>query len=492
MNIKRKLFWDLIIRYIMFLFASVAVTALFIGLMIVSLVQVMEKYPDAVADLNIYFNNIEYDGRTAELRLPTEIEPDAWVEILKDNQVVHVEGNKLDEKYAYSQDDLARIANNVDQISSAEKFVYEYIPFTGADGENYTLLYKRAKISSGVFRFGTAFPDSVKGTEFERELSGRIRAYFAAFASLVILLIVLFSRTTFRKIMTPLKEINRGLKRIMTGDYSTRMDFTGNSEFEEIRDAFNVMAGRLAAAEEENRAIAQSKKRMLLDISHDLRTPVTTIQGYAEALRNGLVENEEQKKKYLNYIFEKSKVVTNLVDRLFKYSKLETSVYDLNRKTADLAEFMRNVVISFYGELESKGFGLDIQIPERKVLFSFDSTELERALNNIIGNIIRYNPARTTLSVELNEKDDIIQLIVGDDGVGISEDISGIVFNALVRGDNARKTDGGTGLGLAIAKKIIELHGGSIRLETSPGCGTRFIITFRMHGEHKDRQIEGE
>lgn len=480
MKIKRKLYWDLIIRYIMFLLAAVVITGMSLGTFVFLLLGLISDHPDEAQNLSIYFKNIEYDDRTKELGLPAEIEGDSWVEILQDNEVIHIEGNKQDDKMAYSQEELAIIANNADEIASEGNFSYEYIPFTGIDGESYTLLYKstRDKSGNGVFKVGWNLPESMQGTDFERELSTRSKLIFSIFVSLVIILVLLFSRITSRKIITPLKEMDKGLKSVMNGNYSARMDFKGSHEFEEIRDAFNYMTERLQIAEEENRAIAESKKRLLLDISHDLRTPATTIQGYAEALCNDMVESEEDKKKYLSYIYEKSRIVTNLVDRLFKYTKLESSVYDLNKKENDLAEFLRNVVISFYGELDDKGFELDIRIPENKILFDFDEIELRRALDNIIANIIKYNDRHTTLCVDLSETDKKIQMIVGDDGVGISEEIRGSIFNALVRGDNARKSDGGTGLGLAISKKIIELHGGSIELESELEKGSRFIISF--------------
>ena len=478
MKIFKKLYWDLIIKYITFLVTSIIVTGLFLGILLTFVMTSMSEHPEVVKDLHLYFNNIEYDDREKELNLPAEIEENAWVEIVKDNRVVHVEGTKLDDRQEYTQEDFALIANNVDELTEAEEYTYEYIPFTGEDGEDYILLYKKVKEGSGLFKVSFGLPENVQGTDFERDLSVRVGFSLAIFITIIVGLLLLFGRVTSRKIMSPLREMNEGFKRIMKGDYSTRLDFEGNFEFEEIRDAFNYMTERLEKAELENKAISESKKRLLLDISHDLRTPTTTIQGYAEALQSGMVENEEDKKKYLSYIHEKSKVVTNLVDTLFKYTKLESSVYDLNKMEADLAEFLRNVVISFYGELEDKCFNLDISIPEDEVNFSFDQVELERALDNIIGNIIKYNRKDTTLTVSLSENDEGIELVIGDNGIGISEEIKDSLFNALVRGDNARKSDGGTGLGLSISKKIIELHGGSISLESEEGIGSRFIIRF--------------
>lgn len=478
MKILKKLYWDLIIKYIIFLVTSIVITGLFIGILLTFVMSSMSEHPEVVRDMNLYFNNIEYDDREKELRLPAEIEEGAWVEIVKDNRVVHVEGTKLDDRQEYSQEDFALIANNLDELTETEEYTYEYLPFTGEDGEDYTLLYKKVKEGSGVFKVGLGLPDNVQGTEFERELSVKVGFSLAIFITFIISLLLLFGRITSKKIISPLGEMNKGLKRVMDGDYTTRLDFRGNIEFEEIRDAFNYMTERLETSEAEKKSISESKKRLLLDISHDLRTPTTTIQGYAKALQSGMVESEEDRKKYLSYIYEKSRVVTNLVETLFKYTRLESSVYDLHRKEYDLAEFIRNIIISFYGELEDKSFNLDIDIPEEEVFFRFDKMELERALDNIVGNMIKYNKENTTLYVSLSETGNGIVLVIGDDGVGIAEDIKDSIFNALVRGDNARKSDGGTGLGLAISKKIIELHGGTISLDSQIGVGSRFTIRF--------------
>jgi len=277
-----------------------------------------------------------------------------------------------------------------------------------------------------------------------------------------------------------LKELNKGIQNVINGEYAESLKFKGNFEFTELRDAFNYMTKKLHMAERENKKISESKKRLLLDISHDLRTPITTIQGYTNALCNDMVEEEEKKKKYLSYIYEKSKHVTDLIEKLFKYSKLESSVYDLNMEVNNLCEFLRNVVISFYGELNNNGFKLDIDIPDEKIFYNFDKIELERAIANIIGNIIKYNPPNTNLFVHLEQNNDDIRIVIGDNGIGISKDIQDKIFNALVRGDSARKTDGGLGLGLAITKKIIELHGGSIYLQSEEGKGSKFTINLKV------------
>lgn len=494
MKFLKKLYWNLILRYIVFLLTTVIATSIFLVGTVFFILYTSSGYfalhsevEDAIKEEVIPIRSIEYDNRTKNLKLSDPIGKDTWVEIIKDNEVIFVKGNKQDNKMSYTQDELAIISNNLDELippnnvsleRNPDNISYEYIPFKGLDGDNYICLFKKPR-GKVKFEFGVIVPDSLKGTKFEKEIKMKTNALFWIFVFSIICIILLFSRLTSKKIIKPLKELNKGFQNVIRGNYSEKLDFKGSYEFEQLRDNFNYMVEKLKKAESENKRLSESKKRLLLDISHDLRTPATTIQGYAQAIANDLVDGEEKKKKYLSYIYEKSKLVTKLIETLFKYSKLESSVYDLNKEVDNLTEFLRNIIINFYGELDRKGFNLCIKIPNKKILYNFDKTELERALYNIIDNTIKYNPKNTTLTVQLEDYGDYIEVIIEDNGIGISENVQEDIFNALVRGDNSRKTDGGMGLGLAIAKKIIELHGGHISLESKIGKGTKFFIKLK-------------
>lgn len=218
MRIKKKLYWDLILRYVVFLLASILVTGLFISTLIIIVINTISEHPEVAKDLNIYFKNIEYDDRTKELNLPADIDENAWVEILKDNKVVYIKGKKQDGKMEYTQEDLALIANDVDEVMANNEFVYEYIPFTGLDGESYTFLYKKPKMNTGVFKVGFSLPTSLQGTDFEREINTKVKLVFFIFMLLISTIVMLFSRITSKKIITPLKELNKGLQSVMDGN----------------------------------------------------------------------------------------------------------------------------------------------------------------------------------------------------------------------------------------------------------------------------------
>lgn len=251
----------------------------------------------------------------------------------------------------------------------------------------------------------------------------------------------------------------------------------GSIKYKEMSENLKRTAEELEQKNREKTRLEESKKQMLADISHDLKTPITTIQGYSKVLYEGLVEDEEQTKKYLRYIYEKSIRVTSLIDELFMFSKLDSPDVPIQKEKKDICEFYREVIAEHYDIFEEKDMELDIDIPDEKIMCAFDQKLLNRALSNLLQNTNKYNPEDTKVFLTLTKNEEKIVIEVGDDGIGISEDIARTLFDPFVRGDKSRMNDEGSGLGLAITKKIIELHNGNIRVDPTPKQGkTNFII----------------
>jgi signal transduction histidine kinase len=251
----------------------------------------------------------------------------------------------------------------------------------------------------------------------------------------------------------------------------------GSIKYKEMSENLKRTAEELEQKNREKTSLEESKKQMLADISHDLKTPITTIQGYSKVLYEGLVKDEEQTKKYLRYIYEKSIRVTSLIDELFMFSKLDSPDVPIQKEKKDICEFYRGVIAEHYDIFEEKDMELDIDIPDEKIMYAFDLKLLNRALSNLLQNTNKYNPEETKVFLTLTKNEKNIVIEVGDDGIGIREDIARTLFEPFVRGDKSRMNDEGSGLGLAITKKIIELHNGNIRVDTTPIQGKiNFII----------------
>lgn len=229
---------------------------------------------------------------------------------------------------------------------------------------------------------------------------------------------------------------------------------------------FSVYMGKKIKRQEKE--VEAARQKMLADISHDLRTPITVIQGYSKAIADDVVP-EENVKKYLNTIYQKSNRLSELIGAFYDYSRLEHPEFQISPKEGDLTEYLRGYVAGKYEEFELAGYELDVDIPESPIVASFDHMELSRVFENIISNSVKHNQPPMTIYVSLErlKEKHQVRIRIGDDGDGIPEELKEHLFEPFVVGDEARSSKHGTGLGLSVAKRITEAHGGNIRLLSS-------------------------
>lgn len=282
--------------------------------------------------------------------------------------------------------------------------------------------------------------------------------------ALYIICIIGYSIWTAKKIKKPLNKIDKALGKIIDGDYSEKLNIVGVEEFVTVSNTINYLIDRLKGTEEENIKLMESKNKMLLDLSHDIKTPITSIRGFSAALYEGIVADEEQKRRYYETIYNKSERVAELVDDLFEFVKMDNVKYTLKLDTIDICEYLRQVIVSYFDEINEKKFILEINIPDEPLMLKIDSKIFKRVFVNLIENSLKYNPAGTKLMFEIRDAGRYVAIEISDDGVGIPGEIRGKIFDAFVRGDKSRVSDGGTGLGLSIAQKIVGTHGGEITL----------------------------
>lgn len=235
---------------------------------------------------------------------------------------------------------------------------------------------------------------------------------------------------------------------------------------------------RMEAAKEEMQRQYESQRNLILsDIAHDLRTPITTIGGYAKALNDGMVTDPEKCKEYLEAIENKSARMSALITLLFDYVKLGSEGFDLKLEKADLCELMRENAALLYSDVEAKNMELVVEIPEEPCMVEVDALQFSRVITNIITNAIRHNEPGTTVSLELRQDMDRVVIIISDDGDLIDIEVAEHIFEPFAVGDKSRRTKGGNGLGLSIAKKIVEMHGWKLSLyQNQWGYKKAFII----------------
>lgn len=297
------------------------------------------------------------------------------------------------------------------------------------------------------------------------------------FAGCVILLIILVGLRMVAKMRRPLVVLDEAMKGFSEGKREPVRDYKGPREFVQIIDTFNDMSDKLTKSEMEQRRLEEQKRKMLADISHDLKTPITVISGYARAIEDGLIPKEDEE-KYVRIISQKADLLEELISSFSDYSRLDHPDFQLTLEKGDLCEYFRSYMAGRYQELQLDGFGMEVDIPDERIEAVFDRMQLKRVFENIITNSVRHAGAGATIygSIRVESRQAVIEL--GDNGAGIPEEFRDHIFEPFVIGDESRKSGGGSGLGLSIAKKIVERHGGTIELiEPEKGrTGTWFRI----------------
>lgn len=369
----------------------------------------------------------------------------------------------------YSDEQLFKLASS-GEYSSENPYIGEIFPVEGTNGEHYIFLCKidRTKATHS-FMYKPNFSS-------QSDIILSLKAYGTLYLIQSILLLIgiyIYSLISSKFITTPLKNFVTSIKNFKNLDYGTRSNIKGLKELQDVQNEFNEMVIELEKVKEENKKIDESKKRLLVDISHDLKTPITSIQGFSKLLLEESITPEERE-KFLKIIYNKSVYSAVLIEDLFALSKLEDSEYKLSLKELDFNEWLRRLIVEYYGEFQNKNFNLLLNISEYSILFRFDENLMKRAISNIFNNALSHNEDYTSLKIESYLKNDNVILEIGSNDEGIDKSVSETIFEPFVKSDN---NSNGSGLGLAITKKIIEKHGGAIKLTSSECEKILFVIS---------------
>lgn len=234
------------------------------------------------------------------------------------------------------------------------------------------------------------------------------------------------------------------------------------------------------AIRKESERQTREKDLIYAAVAHDLKTPMTSVRGFAKALSDGKVKPEEQQEIF-DIICRKSDSMNDLVDTLFEYSKLGTGEYKPVMEKIDLCKLVRDIVAVNYTDLEEHGIEADIDIPDEEISINGDKNELGRALTNLVTNIYKHNPDGIKAKISVGTNDGKVLIRISDSGDQIPEGMD--IFEPFVTENSSRTAGQGTGLGLAITRRIISRHNGSITLDDSePGYTKTFVICFQIAG----------
>lgn len=242
---------------------------------------------------------------------------------------------------------------------------------------------------------------------------------------------------------------------------------------------------RINEKEKEEARQREEKRRYLMisNIVHDLKTPMTTVYGYAKALNDGVVP-EDKKSEYLDAIMAKSDRMNDVVAMLLDYVKLDSEGFTIKKERTDICELVRACCAFSFTDIEAAGDEIDVVIPDHPIFIQADNKQLSRVITNLITNAIRHNPEGTKIRVSITSESDTtasdVRVFVADSGAEIDGELTEQIFEPFVTGDASRASDAGTGLGLPLSRKICEMHGYNLKLVQNPE-----ILRYRLGEEYQ-------
>ena len=271
-----------------------------------------------------------------------------------------------------------------------------------------------------------------------------------------------------RRILAPVKALTLAARQLGQGDLSQRVQSKDKGEIGELAQAFNAMAENLERSE-------QLRRNMIADTAHELRTPLSNLKGYLEAIHDRVVKPDPDAIRSLD---EEANLLSRLVDDLQELSLAEAHELKLNYRTEDIKKLVKRAVALRQDQATTKGVSVSADLPKKLPQVNIDSRRIVQVLLNLMDNSIAHTPRGGVITIAASHMDNWVEVSVEDTGEGIPAEDLPNVFERFYRVDKSRtRATGGTGLGLAIAKSLVEAHNGKIAVESELGKGSRFTFT---------------
>lgn len=315
-----------------------------------------------------------------------------------------------------------------------------------------------------------------------RELRARSDDYLSiTYITLVVLIflsliILLFFTEVF---YIPLRKIIYATDQYAAGNMHYEFSLDSSDELGYLAATLNYMASEIARSED-------IQKKFVANVSHDFRSPLTSMRGYLEAMLDGTVP-PEMHEKYLNVVMNETDRLAKLTNSLLTLNNLNTSGMILELSDFDINNVIRNTVATFEGTCEQKKISISLILTGEEMLVHADMTRIQQVLYNLLDNAIKFSHNQSTITIETREKNNKLFVSVKDTGIGIPKDSLKMIFDRFYKTDLSRGKDKkGTGLGLSITKEIIHSHGENINVISTEGVGSEFIFTLPLSEEDDD------
>lgn len=278
----------------------------------------------------------------------------------------------------------------------------------------------------------------------------------------------------------PIREINAMTEKIVGGDFSARYDVSGiyDEDVLKVINSFNKMANEFENLE-------QMRKSFVANASHELRSPLTSMQGFIQGILDGTISQQDSH-KYLTVVLSETKRLANMVSSMLDLSRIESGKAPIKKSPFEVNETIRRILIKFEPNITKKDISISVEFAKEKTYVFADKARIQQVLVNLIDNAIKYSPSSTTIHITTHIHGKKLYVSVKDEGIGISKKDQMLIWDRFYMADKAR-TPGkakGTGLGLAIVKKIIDEHKEIIWVESDKGEGTTFIFTLELYNSN--------
>ena len=281
-----------------------------------------------------------------------------------------------------------------------------------------------------------------------------------------------------QRMLGSVRSLTAASRKMGAGDLSQRVPEGSRDEVGQLARTFNAMAGQLENAE-------RQRRNMVADVAHELRTPLSNIQGYVEAVRDGVLKPD---RSTIGTIHQQVLYLADIVEDLRLLTETEADDFRLSREPGSLVETVRESVDGARAKAEAGGVVLSVDLPAESPMIAFDRTRISQVVGNLLDNAVRHTPTGGRVTVAVAVGQSMASVTVADSGEGIPADVLPFVFDRFYRADPSRsRATGGAGLGLTIAKKLIEAHGGSIRVESEAGRGASFTFDLPLDGGRAEK-----
>ena len=318
--------------------------------------------------------------------------------------------------------------------------------------------------------------------------------------SILMMLIMLFisgvaAILVYQQFVNPLVKLKEAAERMGSGNLDDKIDFGDNrvDEVGELCESFENMRQRMSDFAKAKMQYEDENRQLISNISHDLRTPITTIKGYVEGIMDGVADTPEKQERYLKMIYSKANEMDSLINELSLYTNINNNAIPYEFHRVSVKDYFDDCMEEVYTTLLSKHMTLTYKnYCDDDVKVIVDPDQLKRVINNIITNAIKYTDKDYgQVDINIYDNDAEVKVSISDNGRGIDSESLPHIFDRMYRADSARQSRGGSGLGLAICKKIVEEHGGNIYATSQLGTGTTIVFTLKKYvpkteNDHED------